>query len=74
MAGARIGERYSKIDGPASVWEVVTIHVDPNGIRHCRIANVSDRTNTKMVSEKTLTKGKFYRRLGEAVPSYDEVE
>jgi hypothetical protein len=73
MAEARIGEQYRKIDGLGSVWEVIAIQVDQNGIRHCQIVNVSDRTNTKVISEGTLTKRKFYRRLTE-VPSYGEVE
>lgn len=74
MAEARIGEQYRKIDGAGSVWQVVAIQVDPNGIRHCQIVNVSDRTSTKMISERTLITRKFYRRLAETVPSYEEVE
>lgn len=74
MADAQIGEHYRKIDGAGSVWEVVAIHVDPNGIRHCRIANVDDHTNTKVISESTLMKRKFYRRCAEAAPIYEEVE
>ena len=73
MAEARIGEQYRKIDGLGSVWEVIAIQVDQNGIRHCQIVNMSDRTNTKVIFEGTLTKRKFYRRLTE-VPSYGEVE
>jgi hypothetical protein len=74
MAEARIGEQYIKIDGPGSVWEVVAVQVDPNGIRHCQIVNVSDRTNTKVISERTLTKRKFYRLFAERPARYEEVE
>jgi len=74
MAEARIGEQYRKADGLGSVWEVVAIQVDLNGIRHCQIVNVGDRTNTKGISEGTLTKRRFYRRLREAMPSHEEVE
>jgi hypothetical protein len=74
MAEARIGEHYRKIDGAGSVWKVVAIHVDPNGIRHCQIVNVSDRTNTKVISESTLTKRRFYRLCANQSPSFEEVE
>jgi hypothetical protein len=74
MGEARIGEQYRKIDGPGSVWQVVAIRADPNGIRHCQIVNVSDRTNTKVISEGTLTKRKFYRLYAEQPASYEEVE
>ena len=63
-----------KIDGPGSTWEVIAIQVDPNGIRHCQMVNVSDRTNTKVISEKTLTSRKFYRLCRERVVNYEEVE
>ena len=74
MAEAQIGEHYRKTDGLGSVWEVVAIQVDPKGIRHCQIVNVGDRTNTKAISEGTLTKRKFYRLLREAMPSLEKVE
>jgi hypothetical protein len=63
-----------KIDGPGSIWEVIAIQADPNGIRHCQMVNVSDRTNTKVISEKTLTSRKFYRFCREWVVNYEEVE
>ena len=71
MAEARIGQRYKKIDGQGSIWEVVAIQGDPNGIRHCRTVNVSDRTNTKVIAEGTLTKRKFYRLCAERAGSYE---
>lgn len=74
MAEARIGEQYRKIDGAGSVWKVVAIQVDPNGIRHCQIVNVRDLTNTKVISEMTLTRRKYYRRMVEAAPSYEDAE
>jgi hypothetical protein len=74
VAEVRIGERYRKIDGHGSVWEVVAIQVDPNGIRHCPIVNVSNRTNTKVISERTLTNRKFYRLYAEQAASYEEIE
>jgi len=73
MAGAQIGEQYRKIDG-GSVWLVVAIRAEPNGIRHCHIVNLSDHTNTKLISERTLTTRKFYRLYAEQAASYEEVE
>ncbi len=73
MADAQIGEHYRKVDG-GSIWEAVAIHVDQNGIRHCRIVNVGDHTNTKVVSESTLMKRRFFRRYAEAQRRYEEVE
>jgi len=74
MADVQIGEHYRKIDGAGSVWEVVGIHVDPNGIRHCRLVNVSDHTDTKAISESTLMKRRFYRLWAEAPLIYEQVE
>ena len=47
------------------VWEVVAIRADPEGIRHCHIVDVNDRTNTKLIAEKVLTDRKFYRLFAE---------
>ena len=74
MAEARTGQRYMKIDGHGSIWEVTAIQVDPNGIRHCQMVNVIDRTHTKVISENTLTKRKFYRLCTERAANYVEVE
>jgi hypothetical protein len=74
MADAHIGEHYRKIDGLGSVWEVVAINVDPNGIRHCRLVNVSDHTDIKAISEGTLTKRRFYRLYASAPPVHEQVE
>lgn len=74
MTDAHIGEHYRKIDGAGSVWEVVAIHVDQNGIRHCRLVNVGDHTDTKVIAESILMKRRFYRRCADAAPVYVEVE
>ena len=71
---AQIGQQYRKNGAHKSVWEVVAIQADPNGIRHCQIVNVGDRTTTKVISEGTLTKRKFYRLCAEQAASYEEVE
>jgi hypothetical protein len=74
MGEARVGQQYSKVDGTRLVWKVVAIETDLNGIRHCHIVDVNDRTNVKLISERTLSKRKFYRLLAEPVHSYAEVE
>ena len=61
MAIAQVGQRYSKVGATSITWEVVSIGVDLQGIRHCHIVDVNDRTNIKLISEITLTDRKFYR-------------
>ena len=65
MAVAQIGQQYRKVGATKLVWEVVSIGVDPEGIRHCHIVDVKDRTNIKLISEKTLTNRKYYRLIAE---------
>ena len=65
MAVAQIGQRYGKVGATSFVWEVVSIGVDLQGIRHCHIVDVNDRTNIKLISEGTLTDRKFYRLIVE---------
>jgi hypothetical protein len=62
-----------KIDG-RSLWEVLAVEADLNGIRHCHITDVKDHTNRKLISERILTKRKYYRLLAEPVAEYAEVE
>ena len=66
MTEAQVGQRYKKVDGAWMTWEVIDLKVDQEGIRHCRIADVNDRSNTKLISEKTLTNRKFYQLVSEA--------
>ena len=66
MAEARVGQRYRKVDAASVVWEVVAVRPDLEGVRHCRIVAVSDRTNSKLIAEKTLTHRKFYHLIAEA--------
>jgi hypothetical protein len=69
VAVAQVGQRYSKVGATSFVWEVVSIGVDRQGIRHCQIVDVNDRTNIKLISEITLTNRKFYRLIAEAPPT-----
>ena len=66
VAEARIGQRYKKVDAAWVSWEVVDIGADLEGIRHCRIVDVNDRTNRKLIAEKTLTNRKFYQLVSGA--------
>ena len=66
MAVAQIGQQYSKVGTTRSAWTVVSIGVlDLEGMRHCQIVDVSDRTNIKLISETTLTNRRFYRLITE---------
>ena len=69
MAVAQIGKRHGKVGATSFVWEVVSIGVDLQGIRHCQIVDVSDRTNVKLISEPTLTNRRFYRLIAEGPPT-----
>jgi hypothetical protein len=65
VAVAQIGQQYSKV-GATRAWAVVSIGiVDLEGIRHCQIVDVTDRTNIKLISETTLTNRRFYRLITE---------
>ena len=66
MAEARVGQRYKKVDAAWVTWEVVDMGANLEGVRHCRIVDVNDRTNKKLISEKTLTNRKFYQLVTEA--------
>ena len=74
MREARIGERYQKIEGVRSVWEVLSVETDLNGIRHCHIVDVIDRTNSKLIAEAILTKRRLYRLVAAPVVAHGEVE
>jgi hypothetical protein len=65
VAVAQIGQQYRKVGATSFAWAVVSIGVDFEGIRHCHIVDVNDRTNTKLISEKTLTNRKYYRLIAE---------
>ena len=69
VAVAQVGQRYLKVGATSFVWEVVSIGVDLQGIRHCQIVDVNDRTNVKLISEPTLTNRRFYRLIAEGPPT-----
>ena len=55
----QIGQRYRKVGATRIIWRVIDVG-DRSGIRHCRIADESDPTNIKLISETTLTDPRFY--------------
>ena len=65
MAVAQIGQQYRKVGATSFTWTVVSIDVDLEGIRHCHIVDIKDRTNIKLISENTLTNRRFYRLIAE---------
>ena len=65
MALPQVGQRYWKVGPVKLVWEVVAGGFDLEGIRHCRIVNVNDRTSVKLISELALADRKLYRLFTE---------
>jgi hypothetical protein len=66
VAVTQIGQRYRKVGPTSFAWAVVSIGVvDLEGIGHCQIVDVNDRTNIKLISEDTLTNRKYYRLIAE---------
>jgi len=60
-ARIKVGQHYRKTDGAWVIWEVTEIGPVRDGIRHYRIADVSDPSNVKLISERTLADLKSYR-------------
>lgn len=60
-ARIRVGQRYQKTDGVWVVWEVTELGPVRDGVRHYRIADVNDRSNVKLISERTLADLKSYQ-------------
>jgi hypothetical protein len=54
------GQRYQPTDS-SSVWEVMDLIKDGEGIAHARLARVGDPTATKMISVSALADKKLYR-------------
>jgi hypothetical protein len=74
MTDVRVGQQFRKTESISVVWEVIAFAPDLNGIRHCYIMDVGDRTNIKLIAEATLTKRRFYRLLAEPVASLEPAE
>ncbi|WP_142849688.1 hypothetical protein [Telmatospirillum sp. J64-1] len=62
------GQHYRKMDAD-SVWEVIGLTDDREGIRHARLARVGDPSNIKMISVSALRDSKLYKLLPTPAPS-----
>jgi len=74
MRDVRVGQQYRKAEGISRIWEVIAFAPDLNGIRHCYIMDVGDRTNIMLIAQATLTTRRFYRLLAEPVASLEPAE
>ena len=54
------GQKYRQTDS-SSVWEVLALTADPEGIIHARLVRVGDTTATKMISVSALKDPRLYR-------------
>jgi len=58
------GQRFQQ-PGARSVWVVVGLLDDAEGIQHARIRRDDDETSVKMISVSALKDGRLYRLLDE---------
>jgi len=65
MRQIRLGQRYRKTGAVWTVWRVVGGGQESGGLRHYRIADESDPSTTKLISEKTLADPKLYELIAE---------
>lgn len=45
------------------VWQVIDLVLDRSGIPHCRIVDVHDPKNIKLISAEILADRNFYQRV-----------
>jgi len=55
-----VGQHYKKTGASWTVWVVVEEFVDRDRLRHFRLRDVKDPTNTKLVSEHALANARLY--------------
>lgn len=56
------GQRYQKVDG-SSIWVVVELTTDGEGIVHARVTRFGDSTTVKMLSVSALRDARMYKLL-----------
>lgn len=54
------GQRYRQVDSN-SVWQIVDIAKDAEGIAHARLVRVGDATTRKTLSLSALRDGRLYQ-------------
>ncbi len=62
---ASVGARYFRHDTPRIIWEVLSMYVAVDGLRHLILFNVSHPTVRKTLSQSTLENSGQYTRLPE---------
>ncbi len=65
MQQIRVGQRYRKVGGAWTVWQVVAVAQEQYGIRHYRISDAKDPTDVRLISEKALADPKLYQLIEE---------
>jgi hypothetical protein len=58
------GQKYQQ-PGARTVWVVVDLLDDAEGIQHARLRRDDDLTSVKMISVSALKDGRLYRQLEE---------
>ncbi|HLN26092.1 MAG TPA: hypothetical protein VK558_19140 [Patescibacteria group bacterium] len=58
------GQKYQQTDA-TSVWEVMDLTKDGEGIAHARLIRVGDSTAVKMISVSALKDARLYKLVGE---------
>jgi hypothetical protein len=58
------GQKYQQTEA-SSVWEVVDLTKDGEGIVHARLLRVGDPTAVKMISVSALKDARLYKQIGE---------
>jgi hypothetical protein len=58
------GQKYQQTEA-SSVWEVVDLTKDGEGIIHARLLRVGDPTAVKMISVSALKDPRLYKLVGE---------
>jgi hypothetical protein len=58
------GQRYQQAES-SSVWEVMDLTKDGEGIAHARLIRVGDPTAVKMISVSALKDARLYKLLDE---------
>jgi hypothetical protein len=60
-----VGARYFRRDVPGIIWEVFSVYVAVDGLRHAILFDVGHPTLRKTLSQITLEKSGLYTRVPE---------
>lgn len=58
------GQKFRQTDS-TSIWEVLDLKPDAEGISHARLVRVGDATAAKTISVTALKDPRLYRQVGE---------